>query len=132
MKKVLTVMGFKKADEMEKNIQLQSMRYAWTYTSVFLLVWYLYEINIGTGNLLPIILFLSSYLVFVVSRLIIEGRITSGVNEEREVQQPEPKAKQPSFIGTLLKINAMATPKVVSVTMVIVIIIMMVRYITGW
>ena len=78
------------------------------------------------------ILFLSSHLVFAVSRLIIERRITSGMNEEREILQPESQARQTSFIKTLLKINATASPKAVTITMVIVIIIMMVRFITGW
>ena len=128
MKKILRAIGFGRADEMEKSIQLKSMRFAWVYTMFFLLVWSLYEINSGSENFLPAILFLSQNLIMLFSRLLLMGRMTGGVDEEEE----KPQAKQTSILAKLARIDDMASPKVVSVVMIIVIIIMVVRFLMGW
>ena len=71
----------KKADEMEMQIILKSVRIAWAYSALFLLVWTVYEM-IQTKRLgLPFILLLSQNAVLFLSQMIIKRRFTGG-NEE--------------------------------------------------
>jgi hypothetical protein len=72
---------FKKADEMEMQIILKSVRIAWAYSALFLLVWAVYEF-IQTQRLgLPFILLCSQNVVLFLSQLIIKRMVTAG-NEE--------------------------------------------------
>ena len=72
---------FKKADEMEMQIILKSVRIAWAYSALFLLVWTVYEM-IQTKRLgLPFILLMSQNAVLFLSQMIIKRRFTGG-NEE--------------------------------------------------
>ena len=124
---------FGKADEMEKSIQLKSLRWAWAYSSLFLLIWSFYELfsmNEGWNFLLwrvheggvplLIILFLSQNLITVLFQLIYRARMAGGENEEYE--RPSLKAI----------IKEGPSPKAVQVVMVIVIIILTIRFFLGW
>jgi len=120
---------FGKADEMEKSIQLKSLRWASAYSTAFLLVWSIYELYVReAGTLLPIILLLSHGLVALRAGLFYRLRIGKAEDEEKEEAQTEPI----SILTRLARINDMATPTVVSVVMIIVIIILAVRFLMGW
>ncbi|HWP95440.1 MAG TPA: hypothetical protein VN426_01175 [Syntrophomonadaceae bacterium] len=71
----------RKADEMEIYISLKSMRFAWAYTIIFLLVWICYDYMKGNILGLPFILLTSQGIVFWSSQFIIR-RIMAGKNEE--------------------------------------------------
>ena len=122
MKKMLEAIGFRKSDEMEKSIQLKSMRLACVYTTSFLLIWSLYGIYSGSGNVIPFILFLSQSLIIVLSQLFFRSRMTGEADEEKEGAEE----KSESLLARLKKINDMASPKVVGIVMVLVIIYLIV------
>jgi len=92
MKKLLKVLGFRKADEMEQSIQLQSIRLTWLYSVVFLGVWSIYEctvggINNGRINFIPLILLLSQNVVMYLSQVLYRASKTKGVeDEEKKIQ----------------------------------------------
>lgn len=72
----------KKQDEMEMYITLKSVRIAWAYTILFLLVWSVYGV-IQTGRLgLPFFLMISQNTVFFCAQLIFRRRLTAGNHEE--------------------------------------------------
>jgi len=71
----------KKADEMEMYITLKSVKIAWLFTGIYLLIWSIYD-TIKTSQLgLPIILLISQNLVFYSCLLFFRYRV-SGKNEE--------------------------------------------------
>ena len=89
MKKLFSALGFKKPDEMEKSIQLKSIRLAWIFTVIFLVVWGLYEnhtaqINNESANLLPVTLLISQNFVLGFSQLFFRFCMTKGGSEEKE------------------------------------------------
>lgn len=72
----------KKQDEMEMYITLKSVRIAWAYTILFLLVWSVYG-AIQTGRLgLPFFLMISQNTVFLCTQLFFRWRVTAGNHEE--------------------------------------------------
>lgn len=89
MKKLFSKLGFTKADEMEKSIQLKSIRSAWIYTLLFLLVWSLYEsykvyrFN-EPLNLTPSFLLISQNLVLIFSQLFFRQRMVDVTGEENK------------------------------------------------
>jgi hypothetical protein len=89
MKKLFMALGFKKADEMEKSIQLKSIRLAWVFTVAVLFVWCLYESLAARAdnerlNYLPLILLVSQNLILCLSQLFYRARMTDGEDEEKE------------------------------------------------
>ena len=71
----------KKADEMEMYITLKSIKIAWLFTVIYLLIWSTYD-TVKTSQLgLPIILLISQNMVFYACLLFLRHRITSE-NEE--------------------------------------------------
>jgi hypothetical protein len=89
MKKVFSFLGLKKPDEMEKSVHLKSIRLAWVYTVIFLVVWGLVEsqtakINQVSVNTLPIILLITQNFVLIFAQLFFRFRMTRGGNEEKE------------------------------------------------
>lgn len=66
----------KKADEMEMQIILKSVRIAWAYSALFLLVWTVYEIIQIQRLGLPFILLMSQNAVLFLSQMIIKRRFT--------------------------------------------------------
>jgi len=128
---------FSRLDEMEKSIQLKSIRWAWAYSSLFLLVWSFYELSLinggvnfllwhtyEVGNILPIVLLLSQNLIVGLFQLVCRARMTSGKDEEGE--------KRSLKTAIITEIREGPSPKVVQVIMVIVIIIMAIRFLLGW
>ena len=92
MKKLLKVLGFRKADEMEQSIQLQSIRLTWLYSVVFLGIWSIYEctaggINYGRINFLPLILLLSQNVVMYLAQLLYRASMTKGAEDEEKKNQ---------------------------------------------
>lgn len=73
--------GFRRADEMEKSINLRVVRIAWLYSSVFLLVWVGYDwIKNGIFNDLAFILMTSQAVVFWAVNLYLGWKL--GKNEK--------------------------------------------------
>ncbi len=71
----------KKADEMEMYITLKSVKIAWLFTVIYLIIWSTYE-TIKTAQLgLPILLLISQNIVFYACLLFFRHRI-SGEYEE--------------------------------------------------
>jgi hypothetical protein len=65
----------KKADEMEMYITLKSIKIAWLFTVVYLLVWSVYD-TIKTSQVgLPLILLITQNVVFYACILIFRRRI---------------------------------------------------------
>lgn len=89
MRKLINWLKANQPDEMKKSIQLKSIRLAWVYSVIFLLIWALYEsyksrqLNIGV-NLVPCFLLMSQILVMIISRLIFRIRLAKGQYEEYE------------------------------------------------
>jgi FtsH-binding integral membrane protein len=71
----------KKADEMEMQISLKSVRIAWAYSVLFLLVWAIYDFYQTQRLGLPFFLLCSQNAVLILSQMIIKRRVTAG-NEE--------------------------------------------------
>ena len=128
---------FGKADEMEKSIQVKSMRWAWTYTTLFLLVWSLYELYLmnesgnfllwsvnENGNLLPIILLISQSLIWLFSRLIYRALANHGNKDDEE--------KQSIKEAIIKQIKEGPSPTVISILMIFVVIYWVVRFLMGW
>lgn len=66
-------LGIRKADEMERAIQLKAIRLAWGYTSAFLVVWSLYESYEARRthtpvDLIPCFLLVSQNLVLILAQ----------------------------------------------------------------
>ena len=122
MKRLLHAMGFRRADEMEKSIQLKSMRWAWAYTTLFLLVWVFYNLLIAeTVSLLPVMLFITQQLVLSLAQLIYRARMSGGGDDE----EAEPRSfKQ--------KIKEGPSPVVVQIVIVFVAIHLIIRAVMGW
>lgn len=71
----------KKADEMEMYITLKSVKVAWLFTVIYLLVWSVYD-YVQTSQLgLPFILLVTQEIVFWTCQLVFRHRI-SGKYEE--------------------------------------------------
>ncbi|RCX19258.1 hypothetical protein DFR58_1032 [Anaerobacterium chartisolvens] len=89
MKSFFSKLGFTKADEMEKSIQLKSIRLAWMYTLLFLIAWSLYEsykvyrFN-EPLNLTPSFLLMSQNLVLIFSQLFFRQRMIDVEEAEEE------------------------------------------------
>jgi len=129
VKKILGMLGFGKADEMEKSIQLNSMRWAWGYSLAFLFVWSVYELHVnGAGTPLPFILLFSQGSVAALSGHIYRIRMGKGEDEGKEA----PEEKPTTLLAKLKRINDMATPEVVSVVMIIVAVITTIRLLMTW
>lgn len=74
----------KKMDEMEMHIALKSVRIAWVYTVVFLLVWIVYEyVTTSEFSYMLFNLLISQNLIFMISQLIFKHRM-AGKNEEQD------------------------------------------------
>jgi len=71
----------KKADEMEMYITLKSVKAAWLFTVIYLLIWSTYDTIKTSQPGLPIILLISQNVVFYTCLLFFRHRI-SGNNEE--------------------------------------------------
>ena len=89
MKKLFEALGFRKPDEMEKSIQLKSIRLAWVFTVIFLFAWCFYEIcaarvNQESLNFLPLVLLVSQNFVLFLAQLFFRARMTTGGGEEKE------------------------------------------------
>ena len=128
---------FGKADEMEKHIQLKSMRWAWAYTTFFLLVWSLYALYLmnesgnfllwsfnENGNLLPIILLLSQSLIWLFSQLIYRALANRGNKDDEE--------KQSIKEAIIAQIKDGPSPKVISILMILIVVYWVVRFLMGW
>lgn len=75
-------MKIDRADEMEMYINLKSIRIAWAYTVLVLLVWSVYEM-VKFGELgWPFYLMITQNLIIFVSKEIIRRKLTAGKNEE--------------------------------------------------
>jgi hypothetical protein len=74
----------RKMDEMEMSINLKSVRIAWVYGLIFLLIWVISE-YITTQNLpfLPFILMVSQSAIYWACQLIIGGRM-AGKDEKQD------------------------------------------------
>lgn len=89
MKELFSKLGVTKADEMERSIQLKSIRFAWIYTLLFLIAWSLYEsykvyrFN-EPLNSTPSFLLISQNLVLVFSQLFFRQRMGDGAEEENK------------------------------------------------
>lgn len=89
MKKIFSRLGFTKADEMEKSIQIKSIRFAWIYTVLFLIAWSIYE-NYKVYrfneplNSTPSFLLISQNFVLIVSQLFFRQRMVGGAEEENK------------------------------------------------
>lgn len=89
MKKIFGKLGITKADEMEKSIQLKSIRLAWIYTLLFLIAWSLYEsykvyrFN-EPINSTPSFLLISQNLVLIFSQLFFRQQMVDGAEEENK------------------------------------------------
>ncbi|MEA4924298.1 hypothetical protein SDC9_172927 [bioreactor metagenome] len=71
----------KKADEMEMYITLKSIKIAWLFTVIYLLVWSVYD-TLKTSQIgLPLILLLAQNVVFYTCILFFRHRV-SGSHEE--------------------------------------------------
>lgn len=87
--KIFEKLGIKKADEMERNIQLKAIRLAWVYTVLFLVIWVLYEsyqarLLSEKVNLIPGALLVSQNLVLILTQLLFRFRMTSGEDEAKK------------------------------------------------
>lgn len=71
----------KKADEMEMYINLKSLRIAWVFTVICLLVWSIYDYAVNAQLGLPFILLLTQEVVFWSCTLYLRHKL-SGQNEE--------------------------------------------------
>lgn len=86
MKELFSKLGVTKADEMERSIQLKSIRFAWIYTLIFLIAWSLYEsckvyrFN-EPLNSIPSFLLISQNLVLIFSQLFFRQRMVDGAEE---------------------------------------------------
>ena len=74
-------------DEMEMTIQLKSLRWAWLYTMLFLLIWFGYEcFRVKTPetsvNFLPLILLSSQNIIVYISKTIYNKKMGDDTNEE--------------------------------------------------
>ncbi len=57
--------GFRKMDEMEMSINLKAVRLAWGYSSLFLLVWIIYDwLTAGSYNGMAFILMTSQLVIY--------------------------------------------------------------------
>lgn len=79
-------LGFRKADEMERAIQLKAIRLAWCYTVVFLLGWTFYEsyrvYQYHTRlNLFPCLLLVTQNLVLILSQLYFTKKVSTDEGE---------------------------------------------------
>jgi len=89
MKELFCKLGVTKADEMERSIQLKSIRLAWIYTFLFLIAWSLYEsykvyrFN-EPFNSIPSFLLVSQNLVLTFSQLFFRRRMVDGAEEENK------------------------------------------------
>ena len=89
MKKIFSKLGFKMADEMEKSIQLKSIRFAWIYTFLFLIACSLYESYKAYCfkeplNTIPLFLLISQNLVLIFSQLFLQQQMVDGADEKSE------------------------------------------------
>ena len=71
----------KKADEMEMYITLKSIKFAWLFTGIFLLVWSGYDTYKTSQIGLPLILLTSQNIIFYSCQLFFRHKLT-GNNEE--------------------------------------------------
>lgn len=75
-------MKIDRADEMEMYINLRSIRIAWAYTVLFLLVWSVY-VMVKFGELgWPFLLMISQNLIIFISQAIYRRKLMAGKNEE--------------------------------------------------
>ena len=81
MKGLFKKLGFRRQDEMEMEITLKSLRWAYIYSIRALAIWAFYElITMGVGW--PFIILVSQNLVFIITRLIYTIKMSGGKNEE--------------------------------------------------
>jgi len=73
--------GFRKSDEMEMSINMKAVRLAWAYSSIFLLVWIMYDWLMGsTFNGLAFILLSSQLAVYWGVQIVLKWKM--GKNEK--------------------------------------------------
>ncbi len=72
----MVMKGFRKPDEMEMNINLKAVKLAWAYSSVFLLVWIVYDwIKTSNFNGLAFILLMSQLVVYWTVHLFLKWKL---------------------------------------------------------
>ena len=68
--------GFRKADEMEMSINLRAVRWAWVYSSVFLLIWTIVDfIKSGDFNGIAFILLISQLSIFWAVQIFLKWKL---------------------------------------------------------
>lgn len=87
MKSFFEKFKFYKMDEMETAIQLNSLRWAWLYTILFLFAWLCYEFfklktSETTVNFLPLILLTSQNIIFFIAKTIYNKKMSDSADEE--------------------------------------------------
>lgn len=92
MKKIFSKLGFRKMDEMEKNIALRSQRIALAYALIVLIFWSLYEsYQVYTYqtklNILPCFLLVSTCWVLIISQAIFKKQATK---DDEDYQKENP------------------------------------------
>ncbi|MEG2094107.1 MAG: hypothetical protein RRY80_07325 [Lachnospiraceae bacterium] len=95
MKKTINKLGFRKMDEMEKNIALKSQRIALVYVIIALLIWSFYETYKvyayqTTLNILPCFLLVSTSWVLIISQLLLKKK---AVKDDSDYQHENPTWK---------------------------------------
>lgn len=91
MKNILSAMGVRKMDEMERDIANSAIRYAYLFLIVALLIWSITEsvLTMRThgahrATLVPCMLLVGASLIQSFSQLILRARRTAGDEEYRE------------------------------------------------
>lgn len=91
MKNLLSTLGIKKMDEMERNIADRAIRYAYLFLIVALMVWTIAEsaLTMRThgahrANLLPCMLLVGASLIQSILQLVFRARSTAGDEEYHE------------------------------------------------
>lgn len=89
MKSLFFKLGFRKMDEMEKNIALKAQRNALIYVLLALAVWSLYEsfkayTQHTSANSIPSFLLVTTSLVQIFSQLVLQKRVIKGDDEYKD------------------------------------------------
>lgn len=89
MKSLFSKLGFRKMDEMEKDIALKAQRVALIYVLLFLAIWSLYEpFKLYTQhtslNSVPSFLLLTTSFVLILSQLVLQKRAVKGEDEYKD------------------------------------------------
>jgi len=73
--------GFRRQDEMEMEITLKALRWAYIYSISALSIWAFYELIMAEVGW-PFIILISQNLVYIITRLIYTKRMSGGEDEE--------------------------------------------------